>query len=215
MGLVEPARRPAVLDNLAKDLQAKGPTAGKSACDHPAALPGRRRAQSDLIYSTFNTDTQGYGLQVKLGKTSLCEGWNGGTSQDHFMFGQINEWFSHDLAGIQDDPDGPGFQKIVIKPAVVGDLTWAEASYDSLHGMIGSAWKRAGDKVTLHVTIPPNTTATVYVPTDDALSITEAGRPAAQAVGVKFLRMAGQAAVCQIGSGDYRFAAHLPAGPGK
>ena len=44
------------------------------------------------------------------------------------MLGQITEWFYHDLAGIQCDPAGPGFRKIIIKPAFVGDLTWRTLS---------------------------------------------------------------------------------------
>ncbi len=204
MGMVPAANRPAVLDNLAKDLQARGPTAGEVSFKYllQALAEGGR---SELLYTTFNTDTQGYGLQVKLGKTSLTEGWNGGTSQDHFMFGQINEWFYRHLAGIQDDPDSPGFQKIIIKPALVGDLTWVKASYDSIQGQIVSEWKRRGDAVTLHVVIPVNTTATVYVPTNDAASVKESGKPVSSAAGVKFLRSADGANVYQIGSGSYTF----------
>ena len=59
---------------------------------------------------------------------------------------------------------GPGFKKIVIAPSVVGDLTAVSASYDSIAGKIVSEWKRTGSNVTYHVIIPPNTTATVYVP---------------------------------------------------
>jgi alpha-L-rhamnosidase len=208
MGMVEEAHRPAVLENLAKDLQVKGPTAGEVSLEYllRALADG---GHSELIYTTFNTDTQGYGLQVKLGKTSLTEGWNGGASQDHFMFGQINEWFYRSLAGIQDDPSGPGFQKIIIKPALVSGLAWTEAHYDSLQGTIVSAWKRDRRSVTLHVVIPANTTATVYLPTTAVAAVTESGTPAVRAVGVKFLRRDGQNAVYQLGSGEYRFAAPL------
>jgi alpha-L-rhamnosidase len=57
----------------------------------------------------------------------------------------------------------------------------------------------------MEVTIPVNTTATVFVPAKDAASVTESGQPAASAEGVKFLRMEKGAAVYAVGSGTYRF----------
>ena len=61
----------------------------------------------------------------------------------------------------------------------------------------------------MEVTIPPNTTATVYVPAKDAASVTESGKPAVNAIGVKFLRMENSAAVYAVGSGVYRFQSML------
>ena len=57
----------------------------------------------------------------------------------------------------------------------------------------------------MDVTIPPNTTATVYVPAQNVVGVTESGKPAAKAEGVKLLRMENLAAVCEVGSGSYRF----------
>ncbi|MCX6033389.1 MAG: hypothetical protein NTV38_00175 [Chloroflexi bacterium] len=108
------------------------------------------------------------------------------------------------------DEAGPGFKKIIIKPAVVGDLTWVKCSYDSIHGRIASNWKREGDKVTMEVAIPVNTTATVYVPAKDAAGVTESGKSAAKSEGVKFLRLQDSAAVYSVGSGTYRFQSTLP-----
>jgi hypothetical protein len=121
------------------------------------------------------------------------------------MLGQIQEWFYHDLAGIGCDPTGPGFEKIIINPQPVGDLTWVKASYDSIRGKIVSSWKRDGDKFLLNVTIPANTTATVFVPAKSTESVTEAGRPAPLSKGVTFLRMENDRAVFAIGSGQFEF----------
>jgi hypothetical protein len=211
MNLADPANRQAVLDNVVKDVQEKGLTAGDVGYRYllRALADGGR---SDVIYALNNqSDKPGYGYQLKLGKTSLTEGWNGSASQDHFMLGQINEWLYHDLAGIQDDSTGPGFKKIIIKPAVVGDLTWVRASYDSISGKIVSEWKRDGQTVTLHVVIPPNTTATICVPGADYSSVREGGRPAASSPGLTFLKMDGSYSLYQAGSGDYTFDATLPA----
>jgi hypothetical protein len=204
MGIVEPENRQAVFDNLVKDVEAKGTTTGEVSFEYllRALAEGGR---SDLIYSTYSTDTQGYGLQVKLGKTSLTEGWNGGASQDHFMFGQINEWFYRELAGIQLDPAGPGFKKIIIKPTLVGDLTWLKASYDSICGTIVSNWTHAPTGLTLNITIPIGSTAIVYVPAADANLVKEGGVAASAAPGVKYLRVENGAAVYAVGSGSYAF----------
>ena len=63
----------------------------------------------------------------------------------------------------------------------------------------------------MEVAIPINTTATVCVPAKDAAGVTESGEPAAEAAGVKFLRMENSAAVYEVGSGFYRFQSIIPA----
>ncbi len=62
------------------------------------------------------------------------------------------------------------------------------------------------DKLTLDVTIPANTTATVLVPAKNADAITESGKPLTKAPGVKFLRMEGDRAVLEVEAGSYQFA---------
>jgi len=146
------------------------------------------------------------------GATTMWEQWDGYWSQIHSCYTCPGGWMYQDLAGIRPDEAGPGFKKIIIKPAVVGDLTWVKCSYDSIHGRIMSNWKREGGKLTMEVTIPANTTATVYVPAKDAAGVTESGKLAAKADGVKSLRMEHNAAVYAVGSGTYRFQSTLPEG---
>ncbi|MCX6998120.1 MAG: alpha-L-rhamnosidase N-terminal domain-containing protein [Kiritimatiellaeota bacterium] len=111
------------------------------------------------------------------------------------------------LAGIRPDETGPGFKKILIKPAIVGDLTWVKCGYDSSHGRIISNWRLEGDKLKLDITIPANTTATIHVPTTQPDAVTESGRPVAEAKDVKFLRTVKNAAIYEVGSGQYAFTA--------
>jgi len=89
----------------------------------------------------------------------------------------------------------------------VGDLTWVEASYDSVRGPIAVRWERAGGRFALRVAIPADTTATVFLPTRDAAAVTEGGAPAASRPGVTFLRREGDRAVFAVESGTYEFAA--------
>ena len=74
---------------------------------------------------------------------------------------------------------------------------------------IASNWKHEGGKLTMDVTIPPNSTATIFVPAKDAASVTESGKPAGEAKDVKFLRMENNAAVYAVGSGTYQFQSQL------
>jgi hypothetical protein len=214
MGLVEPERRAGVLASIVADVRARGNalTAGDVGYRYllRALADGGR---SDVIFEMNNqSEKPGYGYQLAHGATSLTEAWdaNRSSSQNHFMLGQINEWFYHDLAGIQGDPDGPGFKKIIIKPAVVGDLTWVRADYDSVRGRITSRWRRTDSEFTLGVSIPANTTATVCVPAKDAGSVTEGGLPAGKNPDVHFLRLAEGCAVFAVGSGTYTFVSTLP-----
>ena len=121
------------------------------------------------------------------------------------MLGQIMEWFYADLAGIASDPAGPGFKKIIIRPQPVGDVTWVKAAYNSVQGRIVCEWKEAGGKFYLHLEIPANTTATVFLPAQDASEVFESGRRAAKAPGVRFLRQENNRAVYEIGAGKYQF----------
>ena len=105
----------------------------------------------------------------------------------------------------------PGFKKFVIKPAVVGDLTWVKAHHDSPYGRIASAWERSGKRLMLDVTIPPNTMATIHVPTRDPGRLREGGKSAMKVRGLKFLGTEQGAAIFEAGSGRYRFSSAFPA----
>jgi len=164
--------------------------------------------RSDMIYQMINQDEQpGYGYQLKRGATSLAETWDASlsASHNHFMLGQVTEWFYHDLAGIAADPAAPGFKKIFIRPQPVGDLVWLEASYASIRGPIAVRWERRGERFALVVEIPANTTATVFVPTRESATVAEGGAPAERRAGVALLRRDGDRAVFAIESGRYEF----------
>jgi hypothetical protein len=201
MGLCETANRPAVLEAIVRDVRARGNalTAGDVGYRYllRALADGGR---SDVIFDINNqTNKPGYGMQLAKGKTSLTEAWDGGSSQNHFMLGQIEEWFYHDLAGIQSADNG--FRKIRIAPQPVGDVTWVKASYNSIRGKIISDWKRDGDRFILKTTIPANTTAEVYVPAKSAADVKKNSA-------ATFLRMENQCAVFATGSGVHKFEAN-------
>jgi alpha-L-rhamnosidase len=131
-------------------------------------------------------------------------------SGNHVMqIGDLAVWMYEDLAGIRSYADRPGFQRVIIHPIPAGDLTFVKASHKSMYGTIASSWKRDAGHFTLEVTIPPNTSALVTLPAKDAAKVTESGRPAEAARGVKFLHIEPGGATYEVASGTYTFRSTL------
>ena len=124
----------------------------------------------EVVYRMHNhTDVPGYGFQLSLGATTLTEQWDPrkGNSWNHFMMGQIEEWFWKSLAGIRPDIENPGFRHFFIEPRPVGDLTWVKSSYETDYGIIKSDWHIENGKFTINVQVPDNTTASLKLPFGD------------------------------------------------
>jgi alpha-L-rhamnosidase len=120
--------------------------------------------RNDLIYQMTNTtEYPGWGYMLANGATTSWEGWTG-QSHIHDTLISIGAWFTEGIAGIRSDGKSPGFEHFVIQPAVVGDLAFAKAKYHSIHGDIVSEWRIENGMFKLHVTVPPGTSATVFLP---------------------------------------------------
>ena len=170
--------------------------------------------RDDLTFEMTNKKSYpGWGYMFENGATSIWEEWLGNNSQIHDTLLSIGSWFVNSLGGIQPDDNQPGFKHFFIKPALVGNLSSANATYNSIHGKISSRWNKANDQFTLKIQVPTNTTATVYIPTSSPATVTEGSLPAAQADGVKFLRTENNAAIFSVASGNYTFAAKGPTKP--
>ncbi len=162
-------------------------------------------------YAIANQRTYpGYGYMLDNGATTIWEQWNGGGSRNHPMFGSVCEWFVKALAGISPDPNAVAFDKIIIKPNIIADLSWARASYNSVRGPIESYWRVVDDVLYLDVTIPGNTSAAIYVPAADANDVNESGTPALLLSELTYIGMADGAALFETGSGKYRFTSTSP-----
>ncbi len=127
---------------------------------------------------------------VKMGATTIWERWDsmrpdgtfqdpGMTSFNHYAYGAVGDWLYRTVAGIDTDEQGPGYQKIIIRPQPGGGLTHASATLETYYGPIQSGWKLADGTLTLNVSIPPNATATVFVPAPNAAAVQEGGQPLA------------------------------------
>jgi hypothetical protein len=165
---------------------------------------GRSGVLNDLL---SRTDSPSYGYQLAKGATTLTEAWdtNKDSSQNHFMLGHAEEWFYRGLAGIDFDLSRPLTSRIVIRPSLVAGTGEAFARYDSVLGKIVSRWSRSATEVTLDVTIPPGSSATVYLPTKMSESVRESGRPLHLATGIQTIAVEDGRVKCVAGSGDYHF----------
>jgi alpha-L-rhamnosidase len=213
LGLVPEGYGARVLEALVRDVRAhgNGTTAGDVGYRYVlrALADGGR---SDVIYDmNHQSDKPGYGYQLARGATSLTEAWdaNPRSSQNHFMLGQIMEWFYGDLVGLAPDPDSPGFERVRIRPQPVSGITWARAAYASPRGRVSVAWRKEGGTFFLDIELPPNTQAEVWMPSADEGSLREGGVVLAAAPGVRLLRQEGGRAVLAIEAGHYAFSSSL------
>ncbi len=111
-----------------------------------------------------------WGWWIVNGATTLLENWDLGAERDisdnHMMFGEIGAWFFKGLGGIFPDPEQPGFRHIILRPHFVNDLAHFEARFNSPYGMITSKWRREKKHIVYQVTVPANSTASLYLPDD-------------------------------------------------
>ncbi|HEX3728316.1 MAG TPA: family 78 glycoside hydrolase catalytic domain, partial [Opitutaceae bacterium] len=215
LNLPELGNRNAVFNALVGDIHDRGNafTAGDVGYRYllRALADGGR---SDLIAAVDSrTDIPGYGYQLAHGATSLTEAWNADphASQDHFMLGQINEWFFHDLAGLA--PDGPGFKHVLVEPQPVPGITWARASHESPRGPVEVAWKEENGQFSLDVDLPPNVSAEICWPFPNASGVSEGGGRARRGQGVHYLRRDKDGRLrYEVESGHYHFTGPILAG---
>jgi alpha-L-rhamnosidase len=159
--------------------------------------------RNDLIDIMVNQKTYpGWGYMVEKGATSCWEQWNGYYSQIHSCFPYIGGWFYRGLAGIQWDTNNPGFKNIVLRPALVNSVDWVNCSYESPYGEIVSNWKKEAGEFIWEVSIPPNSTATVYLPGEETLVD---GEKISRIREINFIRNEGNTRVFKVESGEYIF----------
>lgn len=175
--------------------------------------------RNDIAYRLLHNDTfPSWGFSIKHGATSIWERWNGWTPEDgffnpsmnsfsHYPFGAVCQWMFENIGGIQ--TDGPAFKHMILKPQPGGKLTWAKTSYQSIRGLIRSDWKIDGTAFHCQVTVPVNTTATLYLPAADKNAVRESGKSLSDADGILSISYRDKTMVIELGSGDYSFESSL------
>ncbi len=161
--------------------------------------------RSDIVYQLVKQTTYPSWLDMIKNRTTLSERWNLRGSHNHVMFGSIDTWFYKSLAGISIDEAKPGFEKIIIKPFVVKDLSFVNANLNTIRGKVSTRWDYAGGEFRLRVVIPVNSSATVFMPGKDKEGVTENGKLAESSPGVQFIRAENNWVVFRVGAGEYDF----------
>ena len=164
----------------------------------------------------LNEDYPSWLYPVRHGATTIWERWNGWTEKDgffnpqmnsfnHYSLGSVGEWLYRCVAGIELDPEVNGFKHFQIKPYPGGGLDYVGASYQSMYGLIHSRWQRQSESLILDVTIPANTAARIYVPSDPGTIVLEGDMAADKVPGIDSMGRDGEYAVYQVPAGQYCF----------
>ena len=162
----------------------------------------------DLAYTIATQKSYpSWGYMIDNGATTIWELWNGNTaapnmnSQNHvMMLGDLLIWYYENLAGIKTET--AAFKKISMKPEIINGLNSVNASYNSAYGLIKSSYNKTANQFNWKVTIPPNTTALVYIPANNKEEVSEELKTIKD---LKFIKNENNRAIYEIGSGDYKF----------
>jgi alpha-L-rhamnosidase len=216
MNLLNEEQRSVAAQKLVDDIKAHDYHLTTGFLGTPYLLPELSRSgHSDIAYKLLMQKTYpSWFYMIEHGATTMWERWNGDQKMDdpsmnsfnHYAYGAVAEWLYRCAAGIDEDPEGPGFHSIVLHPQFSVDLGEVDATYESDYGPIGSHWKVAGAAATWNVTIPANTTALLYFPAKvDKAKLLENGNSIDASKELKFVRSESSGMVYRAGAGTYAF----------
>lgn len=153
---------------------------------------------------------------VKMGATTIWERWDGMkpdstfqtpgmNSFNHYAYGAIGDWLYRVVAGIDTDPLAPGYRNIIIKPHPVKELGTVKASLQTPYGRVATDWQAVDGVAQLQVIVPPNTTAQIFIPAEDASKVLEGGKPLAGVFPMHTVKVEEKHTIIHTGSGSYIF----------
>jgi alpha-L-rhamnosidase len=197
-GLAPDEMKPLIAANLAKRVEADQFHLDVGLLGQKAILNAlSENGYAAVAYKIASQKTYpSWGWWMVNGATTLYENWKIDATQDislnHIMFGEIGAWLFKGLAGIYPDPLQPGFKNTILRPHFADSLDHFEATHDSRYGRIRSAWVKRGEEAGYTAVIPPNTTATLYLPELKGRQAYADGKPVT-------------AKILQLQAGTYRF----------
>ena len=192
----------------------------------PWLLPALTKiGREDLAMRVLlNEDYPSWGFPIRMSATTMWERWNSiqpdgefgpvdMNSFNHYAYGAVGDWMFGHLGGLH--ALEPGYRRTLIAPLMgSGGLTRVRCEQETPYGRLAAAWRVADGEASLEVQIPVNTSAIVRLPGSDGVNVNEDDRAAADAPGVRFLRVEDGAALYSVGSGTYAFTwRFVPPGP--
>lgn len=221
-GLLPEDRTDAAARRLAELIEAAGPALQTGFLGVALAAPVLdAHGRADLAHALLRrTEVPSWLFPLRHGATTIWERWDGWTPEsgfrapsmnsfNHYALGSIGEWLYRGVAGLDQRADSTGYRHLDVRPRP-GDLSHADARYESARGTVTVRWERHGDTLALRLRVPPGATADVRVPTTDPGSIRESGLAPADAEHLVLLATAPDHAVYRVASGVYRFTADFP-----
>jgi alpha-L-rhamnosidase len=197
---------PLLVNNLVKDIESRQWHLSTGFLGTPfllTTLADHRR--TDVAYRLLLNDTYpSWGYMLSKGATTWWERWNGDTgdpsmnSYNHYAFGSVVAWVYRYVAGIDTEPDAPGFHHIIIHPRPDASMSHASGEYESVYGKISTDWTSNSGSFSLKVTVPANTSATIYLPAIPTSRVTDGGSTVEP-------RQESGSYVVEVGSGSYDF----------
>jgi alpha-L-rhamnosidase len=161
---------------------------------------------NELAYKVMNQRTMpSYGWWITQGATTTWEEWNGNGSRNHPMFGGGISWFYRYLAGMNPDPDKPGYRHIFFKPYPADSIAFATYSNFTPYGPAGISWKKEQGALLTEITVPAGSTATVYLPATSENEVKESGKSITNSETLSFAGLKDGYACYKISSGRYSF----------
>jgi alpha-L-rhamnosidase len=209
VGLVEDANKAGVLDALKTDIitNESALTAGDIGF-HFLVDALTKNGSAQTVYDMNSDDkVPGYGFQLKKGATALTESWQAlpTVSNNHLMLGHLMEWFWNGVGGIKQEDSSVAYKNFIIAPEPVLGLDKGSVSFISPYGKVYSEWDHQYSYHVFTFNIPPNTTATVYLPTPPNKSIMESNQLLSMRKEIKALGYINGRQVFKLGSGKYKF----------
>ena len=133
----------------------------------------------------LNRKYPSWGYLIDHGATTTWERWNGDqmrgdpsmNSYNHYAYGAVGEWIYRYAAGVDTVPTDSGFHTVYLHPNFDRRLGAIDFSYQSPYGLVRSAWQVRQGRVTWHVIIPANSTATLPIAVAEEFSLTLDGHP--------------------------------------
>jgi len=210
-GLLPEGLRKNAGDRLADNIRRRGTLLSTGFLGTPFSLDVLAdTGHADLAYSLLlRTEYPSWGYMIRKGATTMWERWNGDVgdvsmnSYNHYAFGAVGGFLFRRVAGIA--PASPGFKRIRVDPVTDPRVKSAGADYQSMLGRISTRWRREDHRFSLDLTVPPNATAEVRLPTHAESAITEGGRAIRGREGVRILGPDAGAMTIEVGSGSYEF----------
>lgn len=176
--------------------------------------------RTDLAYAVLEQTTQpSWGYMMSRHTTTIWETWdviapdgsfpNGAYSLNHCALGSCGDWMYENIGGIRPDPRHPRYKHFSIRPRPSGSgVNSSTETLTTVYGQISTRWKIQGGQFVLDVTIPVNTSATLWIPAESRHAVSGDERISKFA---GFTGMKGNAATFEVGSGHYHFTSTLPA----